>query len=256
MIQLNKIDTKNCIGKIFNSKNSGKFEIIEYNNSNDVTIKFIDTGYITKTQVPNISSGVIKDKYIPSILEIGIVGNKYPTTINYKSTKEYQIWNSILNRCYNPKIHNIKPTYSNCSISTTFKFYESFYEWCQQQIGFHNQDWELDKDLLIKNNKVYSENTCVFLPQEINTFLTKRGNNRGNYPIGVSFDSNSKKFKAQISKGSKKIHLGLFNTPKQAYLIYKNAKEDYCKELANKYKSDLDPRAYTALINYRVDDYD
>ena len=94
----------------------------------------------------------------------------------------------MLCRCYSDAIKKRCPTYIDCEVSDNFKRYEYFYEWCHKQIGFSNKDWHLDKDLLTKGNKVYSEEYCVFLPKEINLMLIKSTASRGEYLIGVYWD--------------------------------------------------------------------
>ena len=139
-------------------------------------------------------------------------------------------------------------------MSDNFKSYEYFYEWCHKQIGFGNQGWHLDKDLLTKGNKVYSESTCVFIPQEINKVLIKRENMRGEHLIGVCWSKTNKAFVAQVGKNKgKREHLGFFNTEIEAFNAYKKAKEAFVKELANKWEGQIDERAYNALMNYTVD---
>ena len=113
---------------------------------------------------------------------------------------------------------------------------------------------KLDKDLLIKGNKVYSESTCVFLPKEINSVLIKCTASRGEHLIGVCWSNTHKAFKAQVSKNKgMQEHLGSFNTEIEAFNAYKTAKEAFIKEQANKFKSQIDERAYNALMNYTVD---
>ncbi|HCA4016383.1 TPA: hypothetical protein MPW60_003104, partial [Listeria monocytogenes] len=120
-----------------------------------------------------------------------IIGAKYPITINGVKTKEYVLWKGMLQRCYSDTQY---PTYEGCKCSENFKSYEYFYEWCNEQIGFSNEGWHLDKDLLVKGNKVYSENTCVFLPQEINSLLIKSTATRGKHLIGVYWSNTNKAF--------------------------------------------------------------
>lgn len=175
-----------------------------------------------------------------------------PARINGKLTKQYILWQGMLARCYSRKTQKVQNTYIGCYVSESFKSRAYFEDWCRNQHGF-NLGWNLDKDLLFKNNKLYSESTCVFLPKEINLALTKRQNDRGFYPIGVYLNKPTGMFMSSISKKNKRMYLGLFNSEKEAFSVYKAAKEDYLKELANLYAYTLDKRAYNALINYTVE---
>ena len=246
--------SKDCVGKVCKSKSSGDFKIVKYNDCYDVEIQFVTTGYETTVQLGHIKSGSVKDPYLPSVCGVGILGAKYPSKVNGVKTKEYKLWQSMLERCYSATYQKQRPTYEGCEVSDNFKSYEYFYEWCHKQIGFSNQGWQLDKDLLIKGNKVYSESTCVFIPAEINLVLTKSNKTRGEHLIGVNWDKTNKAFKARVNKSKgKQEHLGYFNTELEAFNVYKEAKEAFVKEQANEWKSQIDPRAYEALMNYQVD---
>ena len=249
-------DIKNSIGTgtAYQSKNSGCFTITSYLDSYNIGIKFIDTGYEMFAHLGNIKIGKVKDPYSPSVYSVGILGAKYSSKINGVHTKEYVVWTHVLERCYSDSLKKRYPTYIDCEVSDKFKSYEYFYEWCHKQIGFSNQGWHLDKDLLIKGNKVYSESTCVFIPAEINTLLVKRAASRGEYLIGVSWNKRNKAFVAMVSRNEgQQEHLGFFNTEIEAFNAYKIAKESFIKEQANKWESQIDPRAYNALINYQVE---
>lgn len=181
---------------------------------------------------------------------VGINDRTYPVSKNGIITKEYSLWNNMLIRCYNIKCQEKHPTYINCSVSDNFKMYSYFYEWCQNQIGFNIDDYHLDKDLLLKYNKIYSEDNCVFIPKNLNVLLTKSTAARGILPIGVTKHSN--KFRARCSVNGIRKHLGSFDTPELAFNAYKAFKEEHIKELAEKYEDTIDPRAYLALMNYEV----
>lgn len=210
------------------------------------------------TQLTSIRKGLLKDPYAPSVFGVGVVGTKYPSEINGVQTKEYALWVNMLRRCYSDTYQKKKPTYEGCKVSDNFKSYEYFYEWCQNQIGFGNEGDEnpfhLDKDLLIKGNKIYSESTCVFIPSEINLLLIKREASRGEHLIGVYWCNTKNAFVAQVNKNKgKQENLGSFNTELEAFNAYKQAKEAFVKEQAEKYKSQIAPRAYEALTNYQVE---
>ena len=245
--------TKDCVGRILKSKNSGDFKILKYNDTANVEIQFLKTGYETTVRLTNIRNGNVKDPYSASVCGVGILGTKYLSAVNGRNTKEYNLWQSMLRRCYSDTYKKKNPTYINCEVSDKFKSYEYFYEWCQSQVGFGNEGWHLDKDLLIKSNKVYSENTCIFIPAEINSLLTKREVSRGEHLIGVSWSETNKAFVAMVNKnkGNSKW-LGYFKTEIEAFNAYKQAKEAFVKEQAEKWKGYIADRAYEALMNYEV----
>ena len=252
MKYLNEV-SKDCVGKICKSKSSGDFKVLKYNGSKDVEIQFLKTGYETAATLGNIRNGKVKDPCVPSVFGVGITGTKYPPTINGAQTKEYVLWKHMLERCYSDTYKKKQPTYEGCEVSDNFKSYTYFYEWCNKQMGFDNEYWQLDKDLLIKGNKFYSEDSCVFLPKEINSLLTKSNKTRGEHLIGVCWYKKDKAFVARVNKnkgGSE--YLGSFNTELEAFKAYKKAKESFIKEQANKWKGEIDERAYNALMNYEV----
>lgn len=181
---------------------------------------------------------------------VGINDRTYPVSKNGIITKEYSLWNNMLKRCYNIKCQAKHPTYISCSVSDNFKMYSYFHEWCQNQIGFDMDEYHLDKDLLLKHNKIYSEDNCIFIPKNLNVLLTKSTAARGILPIGVTNYGN--KFIARCSIYGIRKHLGSFETLELAFNAYKEFKEAHIKELAEKYKDNIDPRAYQALINYEV----
>ena len=159
----------------------------------------------------------------------------------------------MFERCYSKKFHRINPTYVGCTVSEEFKDYSKWREWydnCQ----YKHDGWQLDKDLLVKGNKIYSEDSCVFLPKEINSVLTKSTASRGEYLIGVSWSNTSKSFEARVSRNKGNPEwLGSFKTEIEAFNAYKQAKEEFIKEQAEKWKGKIDDRAYHALINYKVE---
>ena len=253
MKYLNDVVYKDCVGKVFKSLNSGDFKILKYNDSRNVEIQFLKTGFETTAQLGVIKSGKVKDPYSSSVYGVGVLGTRYPSSVNGVITKEYKLWQSMLVRCYSDTYKKRQPTYEGCEVSDNFKSYEYFYEWCHKQVGFDNQDWQLDKDLLVKGNKVYNEDSCVFIPQEINSLLVKCAASRGKHLIGVNWHKTNKAFRAMVSKGKgKREHLGVFNTELEAFNAYKTAKESFIKEQAEKWKGQIDKRAYEALMKYEV----
>ena len=187
----------------------------------------------------------------------GFNDNTRPANVDGKIVKEYVLWADMLKRCFSEKLQTLRPTYKGCNVSDNFLNYSFFYNWCQEQVGFGKVDekgrlWCLDKDLLFVGNKTYSETTCVFVPNEINVFFNDCGNTRGEYPLGVYFDKTRGKYIARCWVNGKQQHLGLYNTPEEAFTVYKPFKENLCKQLALKWESEIDSRLFNAMMNWSV----
>ena len=194
-------------------------------------------------------------RMIPRIHGVGYLGLKHRVNgIGNKRTKQYNAWVNMLTRCYSEKYLKEHPTYSGCNVSKLFECYSDFYDWCESQTGFGEFGFQLDKDLLIKGNKLYSENTCVCIPQEINKIFTKRNNLRGDLPIGVYYNDDMRKFSATVNLNTgKPVRIGFYNTEVEAFNAYKEVKEEHIKNMADKWKDKIDERAYEALMNYQVE---
>ena len=78
----------------------------------------------------------------------------------------YAKWQSMLSRAYGA---SSSKWYDNVTVSESFKYYHIFKEWYLSQ--YLEEGWELDKDLLVKGNKVYCADRCCFLPKEVNSAL-------------------------------------------------------------------------------------
>lgn len=243
-------------GKVYPSKRFGDMVIIEYLNYKEVVIKFLNTGYTTKEWLNSVKSGEVRDKSLPSECGVGFVDieGAAPKGI---MTPEYHLWNAMLNRCYNNTVNDKCLTYKGCSVSEDFKYLSKFKDWCRQQIGFNQKDikgksFSLDKDILVRGNKVYSAETCAFVPQEINSLIISGKSYRGLLPQGVVLSSNKKRYRARVSMCGKLHDQGTFDTPEEAFMKYKEVKEAYIKEVADKYKDVIDPRVYKALYAWTI----
>ena len=179
----------------------------------------------------------------------------YKSTENGKKTKCYQTWQNMLMRCYDEKFHARKPAYIGCKVCEEWHNFQNFAKWYEENYyEIEGERMHLDKDILVKGNKIYSPQTCVFVPQRINNLFEKCDRVRGNYPVGVHKDKN--KFRAKIRIGHKLIYLGIFDNPHEAYLLYKINKELLIQSVAEEYKDKIPKILYKALINYNVEEND
>ena len=156
----------------------------------------------------------------------------------------YRKWIDMLQRCYSEKYHKRQPTYIGCEVAEEWLTFSNFKAWME------GQDWkgkQLDKDILIPNNKLYSRDTCVFVDSKVNSFLSDCKAARGSYMVGVDCPPPRNKFRAQCNDGNGKLlHLGLFETELEAHLVWKACKRKLACKLA---EEQSDARIAEALRN-------
>jgi hypothetical protein len=167
----------------------------------------------------------------------------------------------MIKRCYSEEYNKKFPAYKNVTCCKEWLYYPNFYEWLHTQKNFekwfNNGDWALDKDIIKKGNKVYSPDNCCLIPQNINNLFTKNNAIRGDLPIGVR--KNNKKYQARlritINNKKEEVFNKTCDTPEEAFLAYKNAKEDYIKKVAQEEysKGNITERCYNSMMNYEVE---
>lgn len=239
-------DTKDkYVGKVFKSNNYGDFIVLEFNAVEDVKIKFLNTGFIDTVFIHQVRTGRVRDYMQYLILSKGIIGAKL--TSDERKHKAYKNWYRILSRCYDEKLRDKHPTYLGCTMSEYFLTYTNFKEWYVSQPYWDADGYVLDKDLLVKGNKVYSPETCCFIPTAINSLLTTTGKNRGKLPIGVRLAKGGVRYQSDIGKNGKNYYLGTYDTINEAFNSYKEAREGYYKEKAEEWRCALSKDAYIAL---------
>lgn len=253
----------NNINKIGEEKLNNQgclMKIVEYNRYSDIIVEFQDDyKYRKHTEYKCFQSGEIKNPYFPSVHNVGIVGAKYPVKANGKITKEYNTWNNMIKRCFNENVHKKRPTYIECEVCDEWLHFENFYEWLHSQPNF--EQWlklkksALDKDILIKGNKLYSPETCCLVPQNINNLLLKCDSTRGNNPIGLYYNEEINSYMVNCCENGHGNYKGSYETLENAFMKYKNEKERVIKEVAIKEynNGNITKKCYEALLKYEVE---
>ena len=180
---------------------------------------------------------------------------------NGKQTKCYETWKGMFRRCYSDEWHKREPTYKGCVVCEEWKIYSNFKKWYDENYyEIDEENMQLDKDILHKGNKIYSPENCIFTPKIINCIFTKTNANRNDICIGVQYNQDkSYKYKSQASyynfekHKKQKINLGKYNDKLEAFNAYKQFKESYIKEMADRYKGKIPIKLYEALYRYKVE---
>lgn len=239
-----------------NTNNTGSFMVVEkYINAEEIWVRFDSVNDLVKTSCDQFKSGSVKNPYYKSVLGIGYLGNgSYKTKTSGKQTKIYSTWRNMMERCYNPNLHKKHPTYRECRTEDSWHNFSVFAEWYESNYyEVEEERMHLDKDILVKGNKLYSPDTCVFVPHSINVLFVTHSERRGDCPIGVYWDNHKKKYRAEININGEQTKIGDYNTKEEAFQWYKDIKESVIKIAANKHKDKIPKKLYDAMYTYNVE---
>lgn len=238
------------------NKQGDLMKIVEYNTYNNIIVEFQDEYKAkVKTKYDHFCNGTILNPYHPSLYNVGKMGVNFEK--NHKL--EYKIWSSMMCRCFNEKYYSICKTYKDVICCKDWEIFENFYRWINEQENFStlkesNIRFALDKDIIIKGNKVYSPDTCCLVPHYINNLFIKSEKTRGDYPIGINGTNSG--YYATCSNGhGKLVKLGKADNVYDAFKLYKDYKESLIKSIAREnYKMGyINKKCYESMLNYKVE---
>ena len=248
------------IGEERINKFGSKMVISKYRSCMDIDVYFPEYNWTFEHNTyQNFKRGGIKCPYERRHYGVGYLGEgKYTTTENDDLKKEFKIWHDMLQRCYDPKLQERYPTYKGCTVEEYLLNFQNMGKWLEE--NYYEVPGEkmcLDKDILCKGNKVYSRQTCIFVPERINLLFTKHDNARGKDPIGV-IELPSGNYRVRCSDGyGEQIRLGTYSTKEEAFKVYKNYKEKVIKEVRDSYEGRIPEPHYSrlreAMYNYEVE---
>ena len=205
--------------KIYTSNNYGDFKVIEYRSCSEVIVEFILTGFKAVARASYVRSGNIKDRLHPSVYGFGFIGEgRHKVVAGGKVTKSYSTWRSMLERCYEKKAHEKRPTYKGVTVCDEWRSFQNFAEWFEAN---YIESFHIDKDISQRSvkNKIYSPNTCKFVSPKDNSVEAQAKTYKMRDPSGVErkiynmreFAANnglSNQCMLRVYKGEHKKHKG------------------------------------------------
>lgn len=162
---------------------------------------------------------------------VGINDYKGNISIHGVHIKSYKAWVRVLERCYDIKYKTKNPSYNDVVICDEWIKFSNFKEWFDKN---YVDGYEIDKDIPVQGNKVYSPDTCCFVPRRINTLLLNKQRTNTSGVIGV-YKNKHGTFVAHSNMNGKKITIGYFKTAEDASKAYVKAKEEFVLKIVNEY---------------------
>ncbi|MEG2230349.1 MAG: AP2 domain-containing protein [Bacilli bacterium] len=243
--EIRLINKKNKIGEVVYNKFGSKVRILDYIDKNNIAIIFDEYNDIYENvKYINFKNGSVKSSFEPRVFDIGFLGDKNIDLKKYK--KQYSVWRCMLNRCYNEKDRVKYSTYKDVTVCDEWLNFQNFAKWYEENYyEVNDEKMCLDKDILIKGNKIYSPQTCIFAPQRINKLFIKSDKIRGICPIGVY--EHGEKFQVSLK------FTPTFDDMRSAFLFYKINKEMVIQCVADEYIGLIPQILYNTMYKYEVE---
>lgn len=205
------------LGERYVNKDGLEFEIIEVLPRSKRKIKFINSGYETEVDTGRIKNLEIRDRLSPSVAGVGIIGIEIKTPNTHPL---YNRWGSMLSRCYN-KNDKRYSTYGakGVYVCEEWKYFPNYVRDISSKENYdklleNSTEWDIDKDILAKDNKCYSKDTTLIVEKKINIGYKNSENRYANSTPTHQFSIEGEYIKSHKSradayrevKGIKDIH--------------------------------------------------
>lgn len=169
--------------------------------------------------------------------------------------QKYNLLSNMKTRCYGENQRKQYSCYENCCICYEWlEDAKKFYNWADEHYytidNLPDSNIQLDKDILVPGNLVYSPDTCMFIPDKMNLFFKSLNKKSVFLPPGVRKLKNEK-YQSEIGIEGKKKIIGIYNTVEEAQEAYKTEKIKECERIADYYKDMVPEKVTEAFLQWR-----
>lgn len=235
--------------------------IVKYIDSMNIIVEFQDEFKLhKKTTYHNFKTHNVANPYDRTVCGVGYIGEgNYTSGTKHNKDFRYETWSRMMTRCYNPYTIN-KPSgmaYIDCTVCEEWHNFQNFAKWYDENYyEIPGEKMCLDKDILVKGNKIYSPDTCVFLPERINILIKKQSKSKNGTPTGVLKNKRGQyETRCTVSKddgSTERVFLGVYNTEKEALSIYNKTKKEEVERVGRYYKQYIPENAYICLLKHFI----
>lgn len=197
-------------------------------------------------RIKNVLNKMLKNPYHRSVFSIGYFGEGNYSRAKHKEA--YKLWYHMLTRAYDEKYHSKQPTYTDVEVCDEWLNFQNFAEWLYN-VSNYQDNWAMDKDLLSQDSKVYSPNTCVFIPKELNNFMTNIRSTNTSGKVGVHWNKQKCMYTSSIClvETTKLHYLGKFETVEEASEAYQTARAEQVQIWKGRMENILPQHAIDAI---------
>ena len=245
--------TTNHLGEEKPNKNGTLMKIVEYTNTENIIVEFQDEHKFRKRSTySNFKNGGIKNPYDKTIFGIACLGDgKYGSWKNSRGSRDtYLNWVAMLQRCY-VDMNGKYPTYYNiATVCDEWFNFQNFAEWYESHYYYiPNERLHIDKDIKIKGNMMYGEDTCILVPQRVNEIFHKNGKKIVDTDLPETIRRRGDKFYVEFrSKG-----IGTYDTVEECLEKYNIKKLEYLRNLVDEYGTLLPNDVREVLLAWTPD---
>ena len=163
----------------------------------------------------------------------------------------YSCWNRMLERGHSLKFKTKYSAYDGVTVHPDWHRLSKFTEWLNTQPQVNWQELQIDKDLLVKGNKVYGPDTCCFLTNRENSVFRPRNSIKlGSVSKNDRYER-KKPWMCRITRCNKHFFIGSFSTKEEAEFVAMRESMPIVIEIAN-----ANPHQFIRDAMYRwIDDW-
>jgi hypothetical protein len=248
------------IGDKFSTNQGYEVEVVQYINCYEIEIKFTEPVVHTRwCRSGDLRKGKVSNFMEKTYFDVGYIGDGEYKISGSDKKQCGASWVHMLERCYDTRRKPVQyQSYEGCYTNEIWHNFQNYAEFYYTD-KYRQEDWHLDKDIIVPNNREYGPEFCAFVPQEINNLILTSKKSRGEYLIGVSKVSErvnkSKPYYARVRDGERVIS-SYFSTEYDAFMFYKEMKEKVIAARIAEYDGKLDPRVLESLSNWRISEYE
>lgn len=230
----------------------GTITVLEYVKAIEILVRHNDEyGHEMWTQADRIRKGNVRNPFDKHEIGTIFTGYGYCHKLDKNLRNDiYSVWKGVAQRTLTDNIRGKgRNSYLDVTLCSEWYNFQNFCKFVVEN-GYYRRGYHLDKDLLVRGNKIYKAENCCFLPQVLNGVISIVYETDNGLLVGVNIKNSC--YEAAISYRGKRKRLGKYDTPEEASTAYVLAKEAYVKELAQEWKDRIEPRAYQALMDWTV----